>query len=82
MEEKQKGFVDDGPNVRLRFGEKDNYKYKNKSMVQSLMGGDPIACMSCDRAVWYEYRSVYTHIVMSWLMIQGDLWEMVSKLIS
>ena len=27
---KIKGFVDDGLDVRIRCGEKDNYKYKNK----------------------------------------------------
>ena len=51
-------------------------------MVQSLMGGGPIARMSCNWVAWYKYRSVDTHIVMSWLMSRGDLWEMVPKLIS
>ena len=44
---KTKGFVDDGPKARVRCGEKDNYKYKNKSIVQSLMGGGPKTRMSC-----------------------------------
>ena len=48
---KTKGFVDDGPDVHVRCGEKDNYKYKNKSIVQSLMGGGPTACMSSGREV-------------------------------
>ena len=48
---KTKGFVDIGPDVRVRCGEKDNYKYKNKSIVQSLTGGDPIARMSSGREV-------------------------------
>ena len=72
--------MDDGPDVRVRCGEKDNYKYKNKSIVQSLMGGGPTACMSSSRVVRYEYWSVDTHIVMSWIMNRGDLWEMVPKL--
>ena len=49
-------------------------------MVQSLMGSGPIARMSCDRAMWYEYLSVDIHIFMSWLLNLGDLWEMVPKL--
>ena len=48
---KKKGFVDDGPNVHVRCSEKDNYKYENKSMVQSLTDGGPIACMSSGREV-------------------------------
>ena len=74
--------MDDGPNVRMRCGEKDNYKCKNKNIVQSLTGGGPIARMSCDRAVWYEYQPVDIDIIMSWLLNRGDLWEMVLKLIS
>ena len=49
-------------------------------MLQSLMCGGLIARMSCDRAMWYEYWSVDTNIVMSWLLNRGDLWEMVPKL--
>ena len=48
---KTKGSLDDGPDVRVRCGGKSNYKYKKKSIVQSLMGGGPIACMSSDREV-------------------------------
>ena len=48
---KIKGFVDDGPGGRVRCGEKDNYKYKNKSIVQSLTGGGLTACMSSSREV-------------------------------
>ena len=48
---KTKGFVDDGPDVRIRCGGKDNYKCKNRSIVQSLMGNGPIARMSCDQEV-------------------------------
>ena len=46
------------------------------------MGGGPKSRMSCGQEVWYKYRSVDTCIVMSWLINQGDLWEMVSKLIN
>ena len=48
---KTKGFVDDGPYFRIRCGEKDNYKYKNKSIVQSLMGSGPTAFMSSGQEV-------------------------------
>ena len=48
---KIKVFMDDGLDVRMCCGEKDNYECKNKSIVQSLMGGNLIAHMSCDRAV-------------------------------
>ena len=33
---KIKGFVDDGPDVHVRCGGKDNYKYKNKSKITIL----------------------------------------------
>ena len=36
--EKTKGFVDDGPDVHVRCGGKDNYKYKNKSKITFLNG--------------------------------------------
>ena len=36
-----KGFVDDGPDVHVRFGGKDNYKYKNKSKITFLNGWWP-----------------------------------------
>ena len=48
---KTKGFVDDGPDVRVRCGEKENYKYKNKSIVQSLTGSSLTACMSSGQEV-------------------------------
>ena len=48
---KTKGFVDDGPDFPVRCGGKENYKHKNKSIVQSSMGGGPIARMSCDQEV-------------------------------
>ena len=54
---------------------------KGKTMIQSLMGGGPIAHMSWDWAMWYEYWSIDSRIVMSCLVNQGDLWEMVPKLI-
>ena len=38
---KIKGFVDDGPDVRVRCGGKDNYKYKNKSKITFLNGWWP-----------------------------------------
>ena len=38
---KIKGFVDDGPDVRIRCSEKDNYKYKNKSKITFLNGQWP-----------------------------------------
>ena len=41
MQEKIKGFVDDGPDVRIRCGKKDNYKYKNKSKITFLNGRWP-----------------------------------------
>ena len=44
---KTKSSMDDGPDVRVRCGEKDNFKYKNKSMIQSLTGGSPKTHMSC-----------------------------------
>ena len=48
---KTKGLVDDGPDVRVRCSEKENYKYRNKSIVESLMSGGPTACMSSGREV-------------------------------
>ena len=48
---KIKGFMDDGPNVCVRCGEKDNYKCKKKSIVQSLTGGSPTASMSSNWAL-------------------------------
>ena len=33
---KIKGFVDDGLDVHVRCGRKDNYKYKNKSKITFL----------------------------------------------
>ena len=44
-------FVDDGLDVRVRCGEKDNYKYKNKNIVQSLTSGGPTTCMSSGQKV-------------------------------
>ena len=44
---KTKGFVDDGPDVHVRCGDKDDYQYKNKGIVQSLMGSGPKNRMSC-----------------------------------
>ena len=35
---KIKGFMDDGPDVRVRCSGKDNYKYKNKSKITFLNG--------------------------------------------
>ena len=35
---KTKGFVDDGPNVHVRCGGKDNYNYKSKSKIMFLNG--------------------------------------------
>ena len=43
--------MDDGPKVCVRRGEKDNYTYKKKSIVQPLMGGGLTACMSSGRKV-------------------------------
>ena len=48
---KTKGFVDDGLDVHMWYSEKDNYKCKNKSIVQSVTEGGPIARMNCDRAL-------------------------------
>ena len=38
---KIKGFVDNVPDVCVRFGGKDNYKYKNKSKITFLNGRWP-----------------------------------------
>ena len=38
---KIKGFVDDGLDVHVRCGGKDNYKYKNKSKITFLNGRWP-----------------------------------------
>ena len=38
---KNKGFVDDGTDVHVRCGGKDNYKYKNKSKITFLNGQWP-----------------------------------------
>ena len=43
--------MDDGPDVRMCCGEKDNYKCKNKSIVQSLMGDGSTTCMSSGQEV-------------------------------
>ena len=48
---KIKGFVDDGPDVRVRCGGKDNYKYKNKSKITFLNGKWPETRMSSGREV-------------------------------
>ena len=38
---KRNHFVDRGPEVRVRCGGKDNYKYKNKSKITFLNGRWP-----------------------------------------
>ena len=64
---KAKGFVDNGLDVRVRCGEKGNYKYKNKNKITFLNGRWPKnSCELRSRSVMQvQVRGHLHHHVMA-----------------